>query len=190
MIRLDGVSTVAIVPTHKAKTHFRSIVNDLQPQLSESARAPQPPDQAAVNDREPRRRRDNAGEGCQRLSRMANEMETIFMKDTILNVVYDTDTAHAFGTREDNRHRSDDRWYRETLFRNRSGYWFLAGEGGRLTRYAVETPGGERRGSAGIIPIGRMQAMHWLARIGHVSALRDFFGGEKQYLKNEYQISL
>lgn len=112
------------------------------------------------------------------------------MIDTILNVVYDTETAQAFGTRESTCGLSDNRWYRETLFRNRSGYWFLGGEGGSRTHYAVERRTGERLGAAGIIPIGRMQAMHWLAEIGHVAALREFFVCEKEYLQNEYDLNL
>jgi len=112
------------------------------------------------------------------------------MIDTFLNVVYDTDTAQAFGSRESAHIPSDKRWYRETLFCNRSGYWFLAGEGGSRTHYAVEPRSGERSGAAGIIPIGRMQALRWLAEIGHAAALRDFFADEKAYLQSEYNIDL
>lgn len=112
------------------------------------------------------------------------------MIDTILNVVYDTDTAQAFGSRESDSNPADPEWYRETLYRNASGYWFLAGEGGSRSRFAVEdnTPG--RTGSAGIIPLGQSQAMHWLAETGHVSALRDLFMHEKAYLQSEYGLML
>ena len=110
------------------------------------------------------------------------------MIETILNVVYDTNNAQSFGTVESGYPLSDNRWYQETLFRNKSGYWFLYGEGGSQTRFATERTGGERTGSRGIIPIGQMQAMHWLARIGHVDALRELFAGEKRYLENEYRL--
>ena len=112
------------------------------------------------------------------------------MIDTILNVVYDTDTAQVFGTRANDRNPADPAWYRETLYRNTSGYWFLAGEGGSRSRFAVEASVGRRSGSAGIIPLGQSQAMHWLAETGHVSALRDLFMHEKAYLLSEFNLTL
>jgi hypothetical protein len=112
------------------------------------------------------------------------------MIDTILNVVYDTDTAHMFGSRESDCNPDDPAWYRETLYRNASGYWFLAGEGGSRSRFAVEDTTSGRTGSAGIIPLGESQAMHWLAETGHVSALRERFMHEKAYLQSEYNLTL
>lgn len=112
------------------------------------------------------------------------------MIDTILNVVYDTDTAQAFGIRESDCAPTDPEWYRETLYRNTSGYWFIAGEGGSCSRFAVEEAARGRTGSAGIIPLGQSQAMHWLAETGNVSALRDRFMHEKAYLQSEYDLKL
>ena len=112
------------------------------------------------------------------------------MIDTILNVVYDTDTAHEYGSRESDCNPDDPAWYRETLYRNSSGYWFLAGEGGSRSRFAVEDTARGRTGSAGIIPLGQSQAMHWLAETRHISALRDLFMQEKAYLQSEYDLRL
>jgi hypothetical protein len=112
------------------------------------------------------------------------------MIDTILNVVYDTETADRFGTRESAHPPSDPRWFRESLYRNASGYWFLAGRGGSRSRFATENSTGGRFGSAGIVPIGRSQAMHWLAETGNIAVLRDLFMEEKSYLQSEFNLKL
>ena len=112
------------------------------------------------------------------------------MIDTILNVVYDTTTAQQFGNRESTHRPSDPRWFREGLYRKASGYWFLAGQGGSRSRFAVENSTDGRIGSAGIVPIGHSQAMHWLAETGNVAVLRDLFMGEKAYLQSEFNINL
>ena len=111
------------------------------------------------------------------------------MIDTILNVVYDTETANAFGTRQSDCAASDPQWYQETLYRHPQGYWFLAGEGGSRSHYAVEDSQGNRSGSSGIIPIGRSRAMRWLAETGNEAVLREYFGNEKEYIAKEYNIS-
>ncbi len=112
------------------------------------------------------------------------------MKDTILRVVYDTTTAHHFGDRESTRSRSDPRWFQEGLYRNASGYWFLAGQGGSRSRFAVENTTDGRTGSTGIVPIGHSQAMRWLAETGNVAVLRDLFEEEAAYLQSEFNLNL
>jgi hypothetical protein len=112
------------------------------------------------------------------------------MIDTILNVVYDTATAQTFGSRESGHSTSDPYWFKEILYCNHSGYWFLAGEGGSKSRYAVEDQNNQRSGSSGIIPIGRSQAMHWLAETGRVTVLREFFKDEEDYIEVKYNLKL
>jgi hypothetical protein len=112
------------------------------------------------------------------------------LKDDILNVVYDTETAESFGSRESGGPPSNPFWYKEILYRNLSGYWFLAGEGGSQSHYAIEDRNLNRFGAAGIIPIGRSRAMQWLAETGKVTALREFFPDEKEYIENEYNLKL
>jgi hypothetical protein len=111
------------------------------------------------------------------------------MMDTILNVVYDTTTAQHFGNRESAYLPSDPRWFRESLYRNASGYWFIAGQGGSRSLFAVENSTDGRSGSAGIIPIGHSQAMHWLAETGNKAVLRDLFLEEKDYLQSEFDLN-
>ncbi len=113
------------------------------------------------------------------------------MKDCILNVVYDTRTAEAFAELESDCEPPDPSWFHETLYRNKSGYWFLAGAGGSRSRFAVEYLGFGRLGAAGIIPIGRRQAMAWLVASGnHIDVLRDHFMDENVYLKDHHGIEL
>lgn len=112
------------------------------------------------------------------------------MRDTILNVVYDTETAELFGILESSEAPADDRWFREGLYRNRSGYWFLAGEGGSKSKYVVETPEGHRMGSKLIIPIGSSRALDWLITTGKIDAVRRHFGHEREYIHERYGLNL
>ncbi len=113
------------------------------------------------------------------------------MVETILNVVYDTRTAAYFGKRESKCEPPDPAWFEETLYRNQSGYWFIAGAGGSGSRFAVEYRAYGRLGSAGIIPIGRKQAMAWLAESNdHLDVLKKYFLDEKAYLREHYNIQI
>ena len=112
------------------------------------------------------------------------------MIDTFLNVVYDTTTAQQFGNRESTCLPSDPRWFREGLYRNASGYWFLDSQGGSRSRFAVEASTDGRKGPAGIVPIGHSLAMRWLAETGNVAVLRNLFFEEKAYLQSEFNLNL
>ena len=61
------------------------------------------------------------------------------MRKIINNKVYDTSTAAMIGL-SDNGHEYHDLAYSgETLYRKRTGEYFLHGEGGPMTSYAVRT---------------------------------------------------
>ena len=61
------------------------------------------------------------------------------MRKIINNKVYDTATATRIGL-SDNGHEYNELSYSgETLYRKRTGEYFLHGEGGPMTSYAVRT---------------------------------------------------
>ena len=62
--------------------------------------------------------------------------------------------------------RNDFHYYFERLYRTGKGKYFLAGEGGPMTKYAVRTGNGqERRGGERIIPLTPEEAREWLERL-------------------------
>lgn len=89
------------------------------------------------------------------------------MRKIINNKVYDTATATWIGL-ADNGHEYNDLAYSgETLYRKRTGEYFLHGEGGPMTSYAVST-GNNWRGSERITPISYAAARQWAEE--HLSA--------------------
>ena len=85
------------------------------------------------------------------------------MKRIIDGKVYDTETAHQVGRpwSPAGLGPSDFEWYEETLYRKRTGEYFLHGEGGPKTRYA--RPHGQSGWTGGerIMPMGYDQARQW-----------------------------
>lgn len=90
------------------------------------------------------------------------------MRKIINNKVYDTDTATRIGL-ADNGHEYNDLAYSgETLYRKRTGEYFLHGEGGPMTIYAVSTGNNNWRGGERITPISYAAARQWAE--DHLSA--------------------
>ncbi len=73
---------------------------------------------------------------------------------------YDTATA----TRIDSAGEGfpgDFRRYEEALYRTPNGRYFLAGEGGALTRWACPVDGGGWTNGDGIVPLSPEEALAW-----------------------------
>lgn len=83
------------------------------------------------------------------------------MKDIIEGKIYNTETAHLIGRHTDNP-VSDMEHVDEGLYKTRRGNYFLAGEGGPMSKYARicwddrSWTWGER-----IIPLTRQEAFDW-----------------------------
>lgn len=90
------------------------------------------------------------------------------MRKIINNKVYDTATATWIGL-ADNGHEYNELSYSgETLYRKRTGEYFLHGEGGPMTSYAVRTGSNNWRGSERITPLSYYAARQWA--VEHLSA--------------------
>lgn len=83
------------------------------------------------------------------------------MKKIISGKVYDTDTAQKLGSWSNMSDRSFER-IDETLYRKRTGEFFLHGEGGPMSRYAVQI--GQNNWSSGerITPLSWDDARAWV----------------------------
>ena len=82
------------------------------------------------------------------------------MKKVINGALYDTETAKLLG--EDSYSNPGDfqHWV-ETLYRTKSGKYFLHGKGGAMTKYAVSVGLNEWSGGEKIIPLDLESAQAW-----------------------------
>ena len=99
------------------------------------------------------------------------------MKRIIDNRRYDTDTATEIAEWSNGLGRSDCSNCTETLYRTSKGNWFLVGEGGGDSRYAVPYGNG-RLGGEAIRPLTPEDAKEWLEDHEKVDALEEHFSAE------------
>lgn len=83
------------------------------------------------------------------------------MKKIINGKVYDTETAKRLGEYEPNPYRSDFHYYCETLYRKKTGEFFLHGEGNAASPYSRSCGQNEWCGSEKIIPMTYAEAQKW-----------------------------
>ncbi len=83
------------------------------------------------------------------------------MKKIINGKVYDTATAQCVGEWSNPYTRRDFNWVEETLYRKRTGEFFIFGEGGPRSQYAKEV--GTRQWASGerIMPLTWDEAREW-----------------------------
>ena len=83
------------------------------------------------------------------------------MKKIINGKVYDTATAQCVGEWSNPYNRRDFNWVEETLYRKRTGEFFIYGEGGPRSQYAKEV--GTRQWASGerIMPLTWDEAREW-----------------------------
>ncbi len=79
------------------------------------------------------------------------------MKKVINGKTYRTHTAQLIITLPCAFPKTDNKWHQTHLYRNQQGAYFLAGEGGSLSRWAKVTPRGAIAGE-GIDPISKDEA--------------------------------
>ena len=100
------------------------------------------------------------------------------MKAIIEGKRYDTDKAQLI-TKYDNRLvRSDFRHLSEGLYQTKKGNWFLAGEGGPMTKYARHVGNGHKSGGSKITPLTEKDAIEWLEQHDHTEILEAYFSDQ------------
>lgn len=82
------------------------------------------------------------------------------MKKVINNKVYDTNTAQKLGDWDNGYYTSDFPYCAETLYRKRTGEYFLHGEGHAMSKYASHSGNNSGWGEK-IIPLSYEEARKW-----------------------------
>lgn len=83
------------------------------------------------------------------------------MKKIINGKLYDTDTAREIASNDHGDGPRDFHYYAETLYKKRTGEYFLHGEGGPMSRYAESIGQNQWRGGERIEPMSYENAKTW-----------------------------
>lgn len=98
------------------------------------------------------------------------------MKKVINGRMYNTETAVSLGEWSNGRGRRDFRGVEETLYRKRSGEYFIGGWGGSMTEYARPAYGGGTCGGEKIFPLTYEAAREWAEKHLSVDEYEAAFG--------------
>jgi hypothetical protein len=99
------------------------------------------------------------------------------MKKIIAGKRYDTETATLVASNWNGLPDQDFRNQSESLFLTKAGSWFLVGEGGALSKYAI-CIGNSAHGGEKLIPLSRSEAFELLQSWGKSKAAEEHFGNE------------
>ncbi len=97
------------------------------------------------------------------------------MKKIIDGKKYDTRTAKAIGYYSNGLSDRDFHHVNETLYLKKTGEFFLAGDGGPLTKYATRC-GDMWSGSCNIFPLTRCEAKEWVETYLDADTYEELFG--------------
>ena len=88
------------------------------------------------------------------------------MRKVINGRTYNTETSKRIGSWDNGIYGSDFRSCEEDLYKNTKGAYFLVGEGGPMSKYAV-SHGNDTSGSTELIPMTATEAQEWAE--GHLA---------------------
>lgn len=97
------------------------------------------------------------------------------MKKIIEGLKYDTDTAEEVGSWDNGHYHGDFHQCQESMYRTKSGKFFLHGKGGPLSSYAVQEGNGVS-GSEDIRPLSEQESRRWAEEHLTVEEIEDAFG--------------
>lgn len=98
------------------------------------------------------------------------------MKKIINGKVYDTSTAEKSATASSGGSYRDFTYWREALYRKKTGEYFLYGEGGPMSRYAKSCGQNEWSGGEEIIPLSYEAAQKWAEKHLDGDEYEEIFG--------------
>jgi hypothetical protein len=99
------------------------------------------------------------------------------MKRIVNGKVYDTETAECVADWHNSFYGGDFQRCEESLYRTKKGAWFLAGEGGPMSKYARPV-GNMTSGGEGLEPITPKEAQEWLEAKGFTAELEEYFSDQ------------
>ena len=104
------------------------------------------------------------------------------MKKIIGGKRYDTSTAQLVGSYQ-HSNRRDFHYYREELYRKKTGEFFLYGEGGPASRYSQQVELNTWRGGESIMPLTYKAAQEWAEENLNDDEYESIFGAVDESLE-------
>lgn len=101
------------------------------------------------------------------------------MKKIINGRIYDTETAEEIKTYFSNFAQTDFNYFEETLFRKRTGEFFLFGEGGPASPYARRVESHAWASGSAIEPLTEAKAREWLEEKADAETYLKYFPAEE-----------
>jgi hypothetical protein len=103
------------------------------------------------------------------------------MKKILNGLRYDTKNAIEIGSYSNigagADSRSDFRWWEATLYKTpRSGRFFIAGEGGAMSRFSQSVGQNSWTGGSDLIPMTREEALEWAEEYLSPDVIEEHFG--------------
>ena len=98
------------------------------------------------------------------------------MKKIINGKLYSTETAKELGSWSNMADVRDFHQFVETLYRKKTGEFFLYGEGGPMTKYAVAEGSNSWRGGSRIMPLSFQEARKWAEEKLQADEYESIFG--------------
>ena len=90
--------------------------------------------------------------------------------------MYNTETADKIQEWDNGMYGNDFRACKETLYKKKTGEYFIYGSGGALSKYSVSCGNNGSSGSSEIIPITKDRAKLWMEEKGDPDAYTKEFG--------------
>ena len=100
------------------------------------------------------------------------------MKKVIDGKIYNTETAESIGYHSEGGY-GDFRAFEETLYRTKKGRFFLAGNGGPMTKYAKKESSNTWTGSSDIFVLSEEDAREWAEKYMKTEAYLRYFPAEE-----------
>jgi|WetSurMetagenome_2_1015567.scaffolds.fasta_scaffold31981_6 hypothetical protein len=100
------------------------------------------------------------------------------MKRIVNGKRFDTSTAVCIASWHNGCYGSDFRRCQEALYRTARGNFFIAGEGGPMSKFARSVGNNSFTGGDGLSPITPEEARQWLEEKGFTEELEEHFAGE------------
>jgi hypothetical protein len=103
----------------------------------------------------------------------------MIVKKIIQGKKYDTETAEFLGV-DSHLAPNDLNYWREELYRKKTGEFFLYGDGGANSKYSKSVGANQWMGSEAIIPYTEAEAKHWAENHLSVEKYEKIFGEVKE----------
>ena len=102
------------------------------------------------------------------------------MRKIINKKMYDTDTAEFVEVFENTPYRSNAYYFKEKLYRKKTGEFFLYGYGNAASKYCQSDAVGMREPGKKIVPMSEDEAKTWVERYCDVDTYIELFGAVEE----------